>query len=178
MFVRAKYPPLALACVLCGLVLAFCTTPALCEDVAATDEPEQIEGSSNAQVENEPTSNVEVEHARDSQSDNGTADTQLTREDVQQIVSDAVTSSQSVDDAAYSQLANSVSELGDTVRLLAANEEQTSEDLQVVRIDPSQADTAKAAVRLAVTEGLITVLLLACIAGLVGWQIVSEGWRK
>lgn len=103
----------------------------------------------------------------------------LTVQDVTSAVDESLGVYQQHNDAAMQDLSARVQQLGDSVQLLAANEqEQQQEQVQTVRVDASQVETAKGALRVLCTECLLVVIVLALIAGLQGWKVVAERWRN
>lgn len=107
---------------------------------------------------------------------------QLTAEDVQTAVENAL-STPDATDIAVQDMAQTLVRISDDVALLStrsAEEEQTeNEELTyTVRLDSSQVETAKGAVRLACTEGLLLVILLALLCGLQLWQILQSRWAR
>ena len=105
----------------------------------------------------------------------------LTAEDVSRAVDESLRVYQEHNDAAIGELSSNVQSLGQSVQLLAANDEQQQQDqqqVQTVRVDASQVETAKGALRVLCTECLLVVIVLALIAGLQGWAVVAERWRN
>lgn len=83
----------------------------------------------------------------------------------------------------YDERLNAMSEelrgLSDSVSLLRSPEPAEDEtSAQVVQISPSQAETAKEAVRIGLTEGLICIALLAALLGVQLFRLFSAGWRR
>lgn len=103
----------------------------------------------------------------------------VSAEQVQQIVTDQATALNDADETRYEGIVSEVRSVGDSVRSLEdnENEQQPEEITYTVRLDASQVETAKVYARVACTEGLIVVVLLALQAGLLAWQIVSDRWR-
>ena len=146
------------------------------DDSLVTEEVEPREDAEGQVVEDA------VDVPGDSTSDNGnsvdTVDGGLSADDVQRIVSDTVGTLQRSQDVQFAGLSEDVSALGESISLLAASDEgQSSEGTTLVRVDSSQVETAKGALRVLCTEGLLVVILLALIAGLQGWRIVADRWR-
>lgn len=104
----------------------------------------------------------------------------LTVQDVSAAVDESLGVYQQHNDAAMQDLSAKVQQLGDSVQLLAENEqeEQQQEQMQTVRVDASQVETAKGALRVLCTECLLVVIVLALIAGLQGWKVVAERWHN
>ena len=69
--------------------------------------------------------------------------------------------------------------LTDSVSLLRSPEPAEGEaSAQVVQISPSQVDTAKEAIRIGLTEGLVCIVLLAALLGVQLFRLFSAGWRR
>lgn len=69
--------------------------------------------------------------------------------------------------------------LSDSVSQLRSPEPAEGEaSAQVVQISPSQAETAKDAVRIGLTEGLVCIVLLAALLGVQLFRLFSAGWRR
>lgn len=112
----------------------------------------------------------------------GQAQQALTAEEVRQIVGeyfdslggriDTFADSQAVAD---SELADRLDNVSDSVSVLAADLDSktvSAQDLGVVevRATGSQVDTAKSALQVLCTEGLVLIVVLSINAGLLGWQ--------
>lgn len=112
----------------------------------------------------------------------GQAQQALTAEEVRQIVGeyfdtlggqiDTFADSQAVAD---SELADRLDNVSSSVSLLAADLDSktvSAQDLGVVevRATGSQVDTAKSALQVLCTEGLVLIVVLSINAGLLGWQ--------
>lgn len=112
----------------------------------------------------------------------GENDSSVTLDGIRTVVSDVVDSSQSKQDAAISDLGTKVNGLGDAIKVLSENQDKNEnsadEVVYVVRLDSSQVDTAKAATRVACTEGLILIILLALSCGLQAWRVLSGRWSS
>ena len=104
-------------------------------------------------------------------------DSGLTVDDVREIVN----ISNDAEGARLDSLAGEVSKLGDAVKSLSetrdASQDASDDVVYTVAISPSQVETAKGAVRVACTEGLICIVLLAAMLGLVGWHVLSGRWH-
>ena len=112
----------------------------------------------------------------------GQAQQALTAEEVRQIVGeyfdslggriDTFADSQAVAD---SELADRLDNVGSSVSALAADLDTktvSARDLGVVevRATGTQVDTAKSALKVLCTEGLVLIVVLSINAGLLGWQ--------
>lgn len=104
-------------------------------------------------------------------------DSGLTLDDVREIVN----TSSDAEGARLDSLAGEVAKLGDSIRSLSeaegASQEANDDVIYTVAISPTQVETAKGAVRVACTEGLICIVLLAALLGLVGWHVLSGRWH-
>lgn len=100
----------------------------------------------------------------------------LTAHDVREIVNDAFASSNDAQQVAIEGLAANVQSLTESVTSLQASEQQEHSETLLVRLEPSQVETFKAGARVACTEGLILVLLLAVLVGLQCFRIFTGRW--
>lgn len=100
----------------------------------------------------------------------------LTAQDVRQIVTDAIASSNDAQQVAIEGLASNVESLSESVSMLQASEQQEQSDTLLVRLEPSQVETFKSGARVACTEGLVVVLLLALLVGLQCFRIFTGRW--
>ena len=102
-----------------------------------------------------------------------------TKEDVEQIVITSQNNILDSMDSSFDGLSANVISLADSVTLLANSnqeQEQQEEVVYTVRIDPEQVQTAKEAVRLACTEGLICIALLAALVGINAFRVLTGSW--
>ena len=106
-------------------------------------------------------------------------ETGATPEEVQQIVTTSENNILDSMDSSFDGLSANLVSLADSVTLLAnANQEQEQQEniVYTVRIDPEQVQTAKVAVRLACTEGLICIALLAALVGINAFRVLTGSW--
>lgn len=106
---------------------------------------------------------------------------QLSGDEVRQIVTDAVNGLIESDNAKYEGLSQDLRTLGEDIRKVAESDEsedgQSDDVVYVVRLDSSQTDTAKSFGRVLCTEGLLLVILLAVTCGMLGFRQLSKGWE-
>lgn len=100
----------------------------------------------------------------------------ITIADVQQVVD----GTRGEYDERLSAMSDELRGLSDSVSQLRSPEpaEEETNSAQVVQISPSQAETAKEAVRIGLTEGLICIVLLAALLGVQLFRLFSAGWRR
>lgn len=98
----------------------------------------------------------------------------LTIEDVREIVN----TSSDAEGARLDNLAGEVSKLVDAVNVLNSDESSSadSDEIYTVAISHSQVETAKGAVRLACTEGLVCIALLSAVLGVQLFALFRKGW--
>lgn len=97
----------------------------------------------------------------------------LTAEDVRIIVSEALELRADSDALLLSDVNNRFDALDSAVSSMAETVETIdgrSEGVMEVRATSSQVDTAKGALRVLCTEGLVLIVVLSINAGLLGWQ--------
>ena len=130
------------------------------------DSPEVMQETANTATEQQTSHDENFVH-----------DT-LTAEQVREVVTDALGESNSQTNDALNNLSKDVELLGESVRTLqdTQSESANTETVYTVRADSSQVETAKACARIVCTEGLIVCLLLALVAGLNAWHILSGRW--
>lgn len=100
----------------------------------------------------------------------------LTAQDVRQIVTDAIASSNDAQQVAIEGLAANVQSLSDSVSMLQASEQQEQSDTLLVRLEPTQVETFKSGARIVCTEGLLVVILLGVLVGLQCFRIFTGRW--
>lgn len=99
----------------------------------------------------------------------------ITIADVQQVVD----GTRGEYDERLSSMSEELRGLSDSVSQLRSPEPAEGEtSAQVVQISPSQVDTAKEAIRIGLTEGLICIVLLAALLGVQLFRLFSAGWRR
>lgn len=110
--------------------------------------------------------------------DESTNNDAITIEQVSEVVSTSETNILNRMDSASSDLSANIVSLADSVTLLANanNEANDTDTVYTVKLDSGQVETAKVAVSVACTEGLVICILLAVLCGLQCWRIISGGW--
>lgn len=120
----------------------------------------------------------------------GTQETILTLEDVEGVASGAVEDVNTHVDARTDILGGQLDGIDNTlsVRLGAIDDglaalssdlesaTPTDETVYVVRLDPSQVETASGVLRILCTEGLLLVVAVSVCAGLLAWQTFTRRW--
>lgn len=106
----------------------------------------------------------------------------LTKEDVQSAVESALQNYQLDKDSqqTLTSIDDVVKSIDGRLKVVADRSNQKSSDTNVVytvKLDPGQLDTAKTAVRIFSTEGLLIVVMLSALVGISIFRILSERWH-
>lgn len=109
-------------------------------------------------------------------------DQDLTKEDVQSAVESALQNYQLDKDSqqTLTSIDDVVKSIDGRLKVVTDRSNQKSSDTDVVytvKLDSGQLDTAKTAVRIFSTEGLLIVVMLSTIVGISIFRILSERWH-
>jgi hypothetical protein len=106
----------------------------------------------------------------------------LTAEQLQTVLDNSLLRVRETNNNGFDQVSQDIQSLGDRLSTLyetrAEDAEQDTEVVYTVRLDAGQVDTFRSAARVACTEGLLVVILLAVMCGLTAWRELARSWRN
>lgn len=103
----------------------------------------------------------------------------LTIEDLQAVVDGTMQAHDDAEAQRFADVLEGVQGVSEGLRLLLDSEqsEEAPDSLvYTVRVDSSQVETAKAAIRVIATELLFLIVAVSICAGLLGWRALQSRW--